>query len=53
MNKRRIPYGISNFEVLRKENYFFLDKTEFIESIENYSSRYAYFCVHENLARVY
>ncbi len=34
MDKRRIPYGISNFEVLRKENYFFLDKTKFIESID-------------------
>ncbi len=40
---QRIPYGVSNFEVLRKKNYFFLDKTKYIERIENYSSPYAFF----------
>ena len=40
---KRIPYGVSNFEKLRTENYFFLDKTEFIEKIERSDSQYLFF----------
>jgi hypothetical protein len=44
MNKKtkKIPYGISDFEIMRKANYYYIDKTEFIETIEN-SSRYLFF----------
>ncbi|MDU1444113.1 MAG: AAA family ATPase, partial [Clostridium cochlearium] len=28
---KRIPYGISNFQVLIKENYLYVDKTSYIE----------------------
>ena len=40
---KRIPYGVSNFEKLRTENYFFLDKTKFIEIIEQSGSQYLFF----------
>ncbi len=40
---KRIPYGISNFEIIRTKNYFFLDKTKFIETIENSDSPYLFF----------
>jgi len=33
----RIPYGISNFELIRskKENYLYVDKTHFLHGVEN------------------
>jgi len=34
---KRIPYGISNFEVLRNENYIYVDKTHYIEILDNYA----------------
>ncbi|MCP4138319.1 MAG: AAA family ATPase [bacterium] len=43
MNYKRIPYGISNFELLRSENYYFIDKTAYIEQLENLGSRYLFF----------
>jgi len=46
MNKKgklkKIPYGVSDFEILRRENYYYVDKTGFIEKIES-SSRYLFF----------
>ena len=32
-----IPYGISNFEKLRRDNYIYVDKTKFIEEVEKTS----------------
>ena len=32
---KRIPYGMMNFEHLRRDNYYFVDKTRFIEKIED------------------
>lgn len=29
-----IPYGESNFEAIRKENYIYVDKTRFIKQLE-------------------
>ncbi|MCP4138325.1 MAG: AAA family ATPase [bacterium] len=43
MNYKKIPYGISNFEKLTKEDYYFLDKTAFIEELENLGSPYLFF----------
>ena len=40
---KKIPYGISNFETIQTENYYYIDKTKFIEIIENYGSVYHFF----------
>jgi hypothetical protein len=40
--KKKIPYGISNFETLKLEEWYYIDKTKFIEEIEN-ESKYLYF----------
>ena len=32
---KKIPDGLSNFESIRTENYAYVDKTRFIEQIEN------------------
>ena len=32
---KRIPYGQTNFEKIRTENYLYVDKTRFIEQLEN------------------
>ncbi|CAN2049193.1 AAA family ATPase [Candidatus Magnetomoraceae bacterium gMMP-13] len=32
---KRIPYGISDFERINKENYYYVDKTEFIPVLES------------------
>jgi len=37
---KKIPYGISNYESIRTENYVYVDKTRFIELIENESTKY-------------
>jgi hypothetical protein len=39
----KIPYGQSDFEPLRIENYFYQDRTEFIEKLETWSSKYPVF----------
>jgi len=40
MDRKKIPYGISNFEKLIKENYYFIDKTKYIEILENLNEQY-------------
>ncbi len=39
----KIPYGISDFESLRQENYLYIDKTKFIEKLEEMDSKYLFF----------
>ena len=39
---KKIPYGISNYESLRTENYAYVDKTRFIEQIENEPTKYQF-----------
>ena len=39
---RRIPYGMMNFVAIREDNYYYVDKTRFIEKIEN-ANRYFFF----------
>ncbi len=35
MNKiKKLPYGVSDFEKVQKENYLYVDKTQFIETIQ-------------------
>jgi hypothetical protein len=35
---RRIPYGIANYEEIVRDNYFFVDKTDYIRQLENYKN---------------
>ncbi|MDR1633078.1 MAG: ATP-binding protein [Dysgonamonadaceae bacterium] len=42
-NIKRLPYGISNFSTIREENYYYVDKTRFIEQLENASNPYQFF----------
>ena len=36
---KKLPYGISNYEQLIKYDYYYVDKTEYIEMIENLAER--------------
>jgi len=40
---KNISYGISNFERIKTENYYFIDKTNYIEILESYGSPYLFF----------
>jgi len=40
---KKIPYGISSFETIKTENYYFVDKTKYIEKIEALGGRYLFF----------
>ena len=31
---KKLPYGISNYEELIQDNYYYVDKTEYIEKLE-------------------
>ena len=37
---KKIPYALTNFERIRTENYLYVDKTCFIEMLENEASQY-------------
>ncbi|AZO93467.1 AAA family ATPase [Halocella sp. SP3-1] len=39
----KIPYGISDFKSLRKESYLYVDKTDYISSLEEIGSKYLFF----------
>jgi hypothetical protein len=39
----KIPYGVSNFGVLRTEGYFYVDKTPFLPQLEEMGARYLLF----------
>ncbi|MCP4138414.1 MAG: AAA family ATPase [bacterium] len=43
MKYKRIPYGISNYEKLVEEGYYFVDKTAYIEQLEELGSPYLFF----------
>ena len=42
MRRKKIPYGISDFDRIRRQNYYYVDKTRFIENIED-SPPYLFF----------
>jgi hypothetical protein len=42
MNKVKLPYGVSNFARVA-QNYYFVDKTKYIETLENMSEPYIFF----------
>jgi hypothetical protein len=39
----KIPYGQSDFESLRMENYFYQDRTQFIDKLERWNSNFLVF----------
>ncbi len=41
--KNRIPYGISNFKKLIEEDFSYVDKTKYIEILENLNEQYILF----------
>jgi len=36
---KKLPYGISNYEELIEDNYYFVDKTAYIEKLENLAEK--------------
>ena len=40
---KKLPYGISDYEKIIEENYYYVDKTKYIEKLENLSERYIMF----------
>ena len=40
--RKRLPYGMMNFTVVRRENYYYVDKTYFIPLIEE-ADRFFFF----------
>ncbi len=42
-SRKKIPYGISDFEALITQNYYYVDKTRHIEILENLSEKYISF----------
>jgi hypothetical protein len=39
---KRIPYGVSDYGVIRRENYYYVDKTPYLEKIQE-AGRYLFF----------
>jgi len=39
---KKIPYGISDYEVIRRENYYYVDKTMYLSQIED-AGKYLFF----------
>ena len=40
---KKIIYGISNYKMAREDNYLYIDKTPFIEKLENLNEKYLIF----------
>lgn len=43
MTLLKIPYGISNFRIMREEGYVYVDKTRYIRILEDYPAPYQFF----------
>ena len=43
MEKKKLPYGIPNFNKIIEEDYLFIDKTPFVEKMENLNEPYIFF----------
>ncbi len=43
MNIKRLPYGVSNYKTIVQGNYVYVDKTAYIEKLENYHSPFLFF----------
>ena len=40
---KKIPYGLSDYKDIKENNYYFIDKTHFIEKLENLNERFLMF----------
>ncbi|BBE30032.1 hypothetical protein OSSY52_01730 [Tepiditoga spiralis] len=40
---KKVPYGLQNFEKIRTENFYYVDKTKYIEIIEDMPESYIFF----------
>ena len=40
---KKIPYGLADYKEIKENNYFFIDKTKFIEKLEDLNERYVIF----------
>jgi hypothetical protein len=40
---KKIIYGISNYKMAREDNYLYIDKTQYIEKLENINEKYLIF----------
>lgn len=40
--ERRLPAGIQSFQVIRKNGYIYVDKTDLIWQLANYGKKYNY-----------
>jgi len=40
---KKIPYGLADFKRIKTENYYFVDKTKFIENLEKLNENYLIF----------
>ena len=43
MSDKKLPYGMSNFADLIESGYAYVDKTRFVELLENENNRYQFF----------
>ena len=43
MERKRLPYGIPNFRSISEEGYVFVDKTQFVETLEELGEKYIFF----------
>ena len=43
MEKKKLPYGIPNFNKIIEEDYLFIDKTPFVEKMESLNEPYIFF----------
>ena len=43
MEIKKIPYGLSDYKRIKEENYYFVDKSKFIEKLENLNENFAMF----------
>ncbi|MFQ6044618.1 MAG: AAA family ATPase, partial [Candidatus Poribacteria bacterium] len=43
MERKKLPYGIPNFRSISEEGYIFIDKTPFVEKLENLGEKYIIF----------
>jgi len=40
---KKIPYGLSDYKFIKENNYYFIDKTPYIEKLENLNERFQIF----------
>ena len=40
---KKIPFGVSDFEALKTSNYYYVDKTKYLELIEDNANKYIFF----------